>query len=144
MSHSFSIDTKQYVIPPSFFRVSIKLMVRDADGRALLVRNKDDGSWCLPGGGWDYGETVEQCIRREIQEELGVDIKHIDATPVGFWDGKNSKYDYRALKLVITGQLASDQFTVTDEASEVGYFNHDEMKRLDFNPDEIGVVELCR
>lgn len=119
-------------------------MVRDADGRVLLVRNKDDGSWCLPGGGWDYGETVEQCIRREIQEELGVDIKHIDATPVGFWDGKNSKYDYRALKLVITGQLASDQFTVTDEASEVGYFNYQEMKRLDFNPDEIGVVELCR
>lgn len=41
------------------------------DGKILLVRRSDDGSWCLPGGRVDFGETIEDAARRECLEETG-------------------------------------------------------------------------
>jgi ADP-ribose pyrophosphatase YjhB (NUDIX family) len=40
-------------------------------GRILLVRRADDGTWCLPGGRMEFGETVSDCARREFAEETG-------------------------------------------------------------------------
>jgi 8-oxo-dGTP diphosphatase len=44
-------------------------------GRVLLVRRKFDpraGTWCLPAGFMEYGETPEACAVRELREETGV------------------------------------------------------------------------
>ncbi len=49
------------------------------DGRVLLARRPPDkllgGLWEYPGGKLEGGETPEVCLRREIQEELGVDTR---------------------------------------------------------------------
>ncbi len=48
------------------------------DGRLLLVKRKkapEAGHWSLPGGKVDFGERVEDAIRREIAEEVGVTIE---------------------------------------------------------------------
>jgi ADP-ribose pyrophosphatase YjhB (NUDIX family) len=42
-----------------------------ADGAILLVRRADDGTWCLPGGRVEFGESVEACAAREFAEETG-------------------------------------------------------------------------
>lgn len=44
--------------------------------RSQLATN-ERGSWEAPGGGVDFGETRETAIKREMQEELGVDIEII-------------------------------------------------------------------
>ncbi len=43
------------------------------DGKVLLIhrRNPPHG-WALPGGFVDYGETVEDAVRREMKEETGL------------------------------------------------------------------------
>ena len=49
----------------------------NADGELLVVtRNRDPakGTWDLPGGFLDPGETYEQGLRRELREELNLDI----------------------------------------------------------------------
>lgn len=47
------------------------------DGRILLLRRADHrsfpGMWCLPGGHIEDGETPEECCRRELAEETGID-----------------------------------------------------------------------
>lgn len=48
------------------------------DGRLLLVKRRkppEAGCWNLPGGKVDFGETVADAVRREIAEELGVEIE---------------------------------------------------------------------
>ena len=44
-------------------------------GRILLVRRADDGSWCLPGGRMEFGESVSDCARREFAEETGLSVE---------------------------------------------------------------------
>jgi len=47
-------------------------------GRLLLIKRRkppEAGHWSLPGGKVDYLEAVEDAVRREIREEIGVEIE---------------------------------------------------------------------
>ena len=56
---------------------AVRLIVPDQQGRVLIIRrdNSTHGQdeWCLPGGKVDYGDTVQESARRELQEETGLD-----------------------------------------------------------------------
>jgi 8-oxo-dGTP pyrophosphatase MutT (NUDIX family) len=55
--------------PEAFYRVSIKAIIRNEKGEVLLVKEQG-GSWSLPGGGMDHGETDEEALAREMYEEV--------------------------------------------------------------------------
>lgn len=56
--------------PDSLYRVSLKAIIRDEDGKVLVVKEKADDHWNLPGGGMDHGETIHEGLKRELYEEL--------------------------------------------------------------------------
>lgn len=50
------------------------------DGRILVGKRsggKGPGSWSVPGGHLEFGETFEQCARREAREEIGVELDEV-------------------------------------------------------------------
>ncbi len=57
-------------------RVRVAGILREED-RLLLISHKKDGNvyWLLPGGGVNFGETVEEALKREFREELNILIK---------------------------------------------------------------------
>jgi 8-oxo-dGTP diphosphatase len=58
-------------------RVGVATLITQND-RLLLVRRKGAhgaGTWSTPGGHLEYGETPEECSRRETWEETGVEIE---------------------------------------------------------------------
>jgi ADP-ribose pyrophosphatase YjhB (NUDIX family) len=57
-----------------------KLDVRAAvihEGRILLVREREDDAWALPGGWADIGEGPARAAERETAEEAGVDVRAV-------------------------------------------------------------------
>jgi 8-oxo-dGTP diphosphatase len=49
----------------------------DDDGRIVLIRRHDTGTWGLPGGMVDYGERVYETLGREIHEETGYRLREV-------------------------------------------------------------------
>ncbi|OEV03754.1 NUDIX hydrolase [Streptomyces nanshensis] len=67
--------------------VSAAALLTDALGRVLLVRPAyRDDTWLLPGGGVEAGESPMEGCRRELKEELGLDL-HVDDLLALCWKG---------------------------------------------------------
>jgi ADP-ribose pyrophosphatase len=67
------------------------LIVNDKGETLLLKRigdRIDSGTWSKPGGKVEFGETAQDAIKREIREELGVEIELLDY--LGFTNQINS------------------------------------------------------
>ena len=62
---------------PEVIQVAAGLIFRD--GRYLIAKRKAgshlEGLWEFPGGKREGGETLEACLRRELQEECGIGIE---------------------------------------------------------------------
>lgn len=53
----------------------------EMNGRLVLIKRKDEpfkGSWAIPGGFVEHGETVEEAARREAEEETGLKVELTD------------------------------------------------------------------
>ena len=68
--------------PSPVVQVAAGLIVRE--GHYLIARRRADthlgGLWEFPGGKRERGETLEDCLQRELREELGVDV----SSPIHF------------------------------------------------------------
>lgn len=66
--------------------IKIASLPLNKDGHLLIVKPKGKEIWISLGGKIEEGETDEQCLRREIKEELNVeanaDMKHFIDTPI--------------------------------------------------------------
>src|SRR6266566_1501358 len=66
-----------------YIGVGVGAAIFNKEGKLFItLRGKEAknerGKWEIPGGSVEYGETFEQAIKREIKEELGIEIKIIE------------------------------------------------------------------
>ena len=124
--------------PNAFYRVTIKgLCIRD--GKVLLVhdytgRSDTDPSpeWELPGGGLDFGENFENAFRREIKEEMGVEITWIKENPTFVWttkhgSGKGMEW-YWVCSLLFQFEVKNLDFTPSEECREIKFFSKEDLE----------------
>jgi nucleoside triphosphatase len=75
-------------------RLIVVAVIRNQAGEILICRKPKNrgvfpGQWALPGGGIEEGETVEIALRREVMEEVGLEIT--DLRPLFFSEGAYPK-----------------------------------------------------
>jgi phosphoribosylglycinamide formyltransferase 1 len=56
-------------------RMGAGLLVRDAEGRVMLVEPTYKDAWEIPGGVIDEDESPRECVIREVREELGLEVE---------------------------------------------------------------------
>jgi ADP-ribose pyrophosphatase YjhB (NUDIX family) len=103
------------------FRIGVFAVI-ERGGRYLLARRRDIGWWNLPGGGMEYGETIEEALTREVREEVGLAIQI--ARLVGVY----SKPQKREVVLTFLCHPAPSETAepgTSDEVSESGWFSAD-------------------
>jgi 8-oxo-dGTP diphosphatase len=75
------IDEPSNPAPRQPVDVAVGVLI-DSHGRFLLTSRPDGkvyaGYWEFPGGKFEHGETLEQALRRELHEELGITIGAIE------------------------------------------------------------------
>ncbi len=70
-------------------RISVMAWIEDAFGGVVFVRQAKDGRrWTLPGGKVKTGEALVNALRREVREEIGVEIA--TASPLDILDRPRS------------------------------------------------------
>lgn len=110
------------------------------NGRILIAQRKDSGKfpkkWEFPGGKIEPGETPEECLEREMGEELNIDVT------VNQYLGESIyKYDGGSVKLLayrIT--WISGDFSIKDHQA-IAWVKIDELTDYDFAPADMPFVE---
>lgn len=95
-------------------------VVRD-DGRVLVIQRADNGTWEPPGGVLELDESPEDGVRREIEEETGLQVE------VDRLSGIYKNMTRGVVALVFRCRVAGGAERTSDESTAVGWFTRDEV-----------------
>lgn len=91
-------------------RVSADAIIRDAQGRLLLVDPTYKPDWDTPGGMAEVNEPPHLAVRRELKEELGLDL-HIGRLLCVDWVAPHEPWDDLLVFIFDAGVLAEQQIS---------------------------------
>ncbi|WP_395369179.1 NUDIX hydrolase [Streptomyces tubercidicus] len=80
------VGTRPLILPGA------AVIVLDSHRRVLLLQRADTGGWGLPGGFMEPGESLEETARREVKEEVGLELDEL--TLMSVFSGADQYYRY--------------------------------------------------
>ena len=113
------------------------------ENRVLIAERAPDenlaGKWEFPGGKIEPGETPQECLKREIREELEVDIDVLDLFGESIYAYQNG-----TIKLIAFWcQWNSGDFRLNVH-SRIEWVTHRELDLYDFAPADLPLVEKLK
>jgi ADP-ribose pyrophosphatase YjhB (NUDIX family) len=136
---------KEYITP----KVDIRAVIFNAEDKILLVKEKADGRWSLPGGWSDVGFTPKEVVVKEVKEETGFDVEVVRLLAIfdkKCWNHPSSTfYIYKMCFLCkMTGE-GSDELTF--DILDKGFFALDNLPPLSLDrilPEQIKALDELR
>ena len=95
--------------------------------KLLLVRERLDGGWTMPGGWADVGDTPSKAAEREVWEEAGFHVRA--RRVVGVYDAnrRDPLEVFHAFKIVFLCDIVDGEARPSQETSEVAFFGENEI-----------------
>ena len=113
------------------FTLGAQGAVIDAENRVLLVRHSYRPGWFFPGGGVEWGETLETALARELDEEVGVTLTEAATLHGMFSNFGNFPGDHIAV-FVVRHWRRRDDYRKLGEIAETAMFSRENLpERID-------------
>jgi ADP-ribose pyrophosphatase YjhB (NUDIX family) len=114
------------------------------DGKILLVQEKSDGLWCLPGGWADVGDVPSHAAVREVREESGYECEARKL--VGVFDANRGAGPvplFHAFKVLFLCEISGGAPLPDHEILSVAFFARDALPPLSPNRTESRHIAEC-
>jgi 8-oxo-dGTP diphosphatase len=105
----------------------------EPDGQVLLVRAAYRRNWSLPGGLLDKGETPAEGLRREVREEVGIEVE-LRGEPVVIVDLGSQLVEFFFRGFPADGVDPDTARAASAEIEQVGWYTREEARRLVHGP----------
>jgi len=113
------------------------------DGKVLIAQRAENqglaGKWEFPGGKVEPGETHEECLVREIKEELGIKIE-VDS----FFAESIYHYDAGKIRLLAYKARWNDGEYKLTAHSQIKWVKPNELDNYDFSPADIPFIKKLK
>lgn len=118
-------------IKSGWYRISAKALIYNEEGKFLLCK-EEDGTWDLPWWGLDHWEYVLDCITRELDEEMGIEVISINPTPKVFIAAHkpSSKSRPWISNICYEVKVKDFNFIPSDECVEIWFFSPEEVEDI--------------
>jgi len=107
------------------FSVTAGAIITDNEGRVLLLKHRFRPSpgWGVPGGFIEPGEQPEEALRRELREEVELEVKHVKLFTTRTFSQPQQ------IEIVFTARAIADTERLSFEIQRVAWFSPDELPR---------------
>jgi 8-oxo-dGTP diphosphatase len=111
--------------------VGVAAAARTPDGKWVLIRRADTGTWALPGGTLEWGETLREALTREMEEEAGIPGV-VPGRLVGVFSEPSRDPRFHGVTIVVACDVVRPIAPPKNPAEilEVGFFGDADMPEL--------------
>jgi 8-oxo-dGTP diphosphatase len=122
-------------------RVTAAIIIQDH--KVFIAKRKPPGRmpgmWEFPGGKIEDGETPEQCLKRELREELEIDVV------VGDHIGTSlHQYDFYTVELLAYRAIIEAGEIKLNDHADMAWVEAKDLSRYEFAPADVLFVEMIR
>lgn len=111
-------------------KIGVRAVVFKED-KLLMVKEKMDNKWCLPGGYADVGMTPSEIVINEVKEESGFDVKPIRILGLIDYNKHQDKpFPFDLYNLFMECEIIGGQPTSGIETCDVEFFDIDNLPEL--------------
>lgn len=121
-----------------YIGVGVGAAIFNEEGKLFITlrgekAKNERGKWEIPGGGVEFGETLEQALQREMMEEYGVEIEIIELLGVFDHIIPEDKQHWVSSTFICKITKGVPRIMEPEKCADMGWFTLEEASKLDLS-----------
>ncbi len=118
-----------------YIGVGVGAAIFDKNGKLFITKRgkeakNERGKWEIPGGSVEFGETFKQAIKREIKEELGIEIEIIELLGICDHIIPDEHQHWVSPTYICKIKKGTPKILEPHKCAEIGWFTIEEAEKL--------------
>ena len=121
-----------------YIGIGVGAAIFNKDGQLLIARRgpkarNEQGKWEIPGGSVEFGETLKQALKREVKEELGIEIELVEL--LGIFDHiiHEEKQHWISPTYICKLTKGTPKIVEPEKCDDIGWFSLKDAKQLNLS-----------